>query len=50
MIENNKHEETNNQQRATTANSIVEDLRKAGIRADREGWISDEEMQTEYNK
>lgn len=45
MRVNKKHEEDNQQESITSKHTIAEDLRKSCERADREGWISDDEMQ-----
>lgn len=45
MNEKKEHGGTNKQPYTETANIIIEDIRKAVDRADREGWVSDDEIQ-----
>ncbi len=45
MNENKEYKETNKQPYTETANIIIEDIRKAVDRADKEGWVSDDEIQ-----
>lgn len=45
MNEKKEHGGTNKQPYTETANIIIEDIRKAVDRADKEGWVSDDEIQ-----